>query len=59
MAAPKPGNTSKKRHARPLCRTCGDTIEVPDGWSHGPAVRRHYWAKHRDVMTRHLKGAGR
>lgn len=34
----------------PRCHTCGQTIRVPKGWSAGPAVRRHYWAKHRAVM---------
>jgi hypothetical protein len=43
--APKAG----KRKA-PRCRTCGAAIRVPAGWSAGPAVRRHYWSKHRDVM---------
>ena len=52
MAAPKPGKTSTTRRTRPRCRTCGKAIPVPRGWSHGPAVRRHYWAKHREVMTR-------
>ena len=33
-----------------VCRTCGRRIRIPDGWTVGPAVRRHYWAKHRDVM---------
>ena len=28
------------------CKTCGATIEVPEGWSVGPAVRRHYWEAH-------------
>ena len=32
------------------CRTCGARIRIPDGWTPGPAVRKHYWAKHRDVM---------
>lgn len=59
MAAPKPGKTSKKRPARPRCRACGEAIPVPAGWTHGPAVRRHYWAKHRDVMTRGRKETGR
>lgn len=58
MAASKPGKTSSRRPARPRCRTCGKRIEVPEGWSHGPAVRRHYWAEHRDVMTR-TRGAAR
>ncbi|HEU5001312.1 MAG TPA: hypothetical protein VFW71_00845 [Actinomycetota bacterium] len=35
------------------CRTCGATIEVPEGWSVGPAARRHYWAEHPDAMLRH------
>lgn len=51
MAAPKPRNSTTPRPS-PRCHTCGRAIEVPDGWSHGPAVRRHYWAEHRDVMTR-------
>lgn len=32
------------------CRTCGMQIEVPEGWSVGPAVRRHYWDAHPDRM---------
>lgn len=35
-----------------VCRTCGATIEVPRGWSVGPAVRRHYWEVHPDRMQR-------
>ncbi|MGH2705698.1 MAG: hypothetical protein ACRDJ4_11555, partial [Actinomycetota bacterium] len=34
------------------CTTCGKTIEVPEGWSVGPAVRRHYWAEHPERMER-------
>lgn len=34
------------------CKTCGATIEVPEGWSTGPAVRRHYWAEHPDRMLK-------
>ncbi len=34
------------------CKTCGKTIRVPKGWSIGPAVRRHYWAKHPERMER-------
>lgn len=44
----------KKQKAAPkksaLCHTCGGRIRIPDGWTIGPAVRRHYWAKHRTVM---------
>jgi len=32
------------------CKTCGKAIRVPKGWSVGPAVRRHYWAKHPERM---------
>jgi hypothetical protein len=32
------------------CHRCGKKFRIPDGWSVGPAARRHYWAKHRDVM---------
>jgi hypothetical protein len=34
------------------CRTCGATIEVPEGWSIGPAVRRHYWEAHPERMQK-------
>ncbi len=34
----------------PVCRTCGKRIRIPKGWTAGPAVRRHYWREHRDVM---------
>ena len=54
------GKTSKKKGAAPkktaLCHTCGSRIRIPDGWTVGPAVRRHYWAKHRSTMQ---KDAGR
>jgi hypothetical protein len=52
MAAKKAKATKPKS---PRCRTCGAVIRVPDGWSRGPAVRRHYWAKHRDVMLPEAK----
>lgn len=55
MLAPKPTDEPAETRRAPRCRTCGETIEVPAGWSHGPAVRRHYWAKHRDVMTHTAK----
>lgn len=34
------------------CKTCGKTIRVPKGWTIGPAVRKHYWRAHTDVMER-------
>jgi hypothetical protein len=44
------GKKAKKKAKSPRCKTCNQTIRVPKGWTAGPAVRRHYWAKHRDVM---------
>ncbi len=32
------------------CKTCGKAIRIPKGWTVGPAVRRHYWAKHPERM---------
>jgi hypothetical protein len=55
MAAKKARGSTPTRKA-PRCKTCGAVIRVPEGWSVGPAARRHYWAKHRDVM---LPKAGR
>jgi len=40
-----------------LCRTCGKKVRIPQGWSSGAASRRHYWAKHPEVMRG--KGARR
>ena len=34
------------------CKTCGKKIRIPEGWSVGPAVRRHYWVKHPEVMQK-------
>ncbi len=45
----KPSKASEKPKA-PRCHTCGRRIHVPEGWSRLPAVRRHYWAKHPEVM---------
>jgi hypothetical protein len=44
---------STKKPPRPksvTCRKCGKRIRIPDGWTVGPAVRRHYWRRHREVM---------
>lgn len=46
---------SGKKPTRPRCKICDKPIHVPTGWTRGPAVRRHYWAKHREVM----QGKGR
>ena len=40
------------------CKMCDRSIRMPAGWSRGPAVRRHYWAKHPEIM-RPDKKAGR
>ena len=52
-------SVSKKKRAKEsapkktaLCHTCGSRIRIPDGWTVGPAVRRHYWAKHRSTMQK-------
>ena len=58
MPAPKPASKPAEARRVPRCRSCGEAIDVPEGWSHGPAVRRHYWSRHRDVMTRSAKKAG-
>jgi hypothetical protein len=39
------------------CRICQRSIRIPEGWSMGPAVRRHYWRKHREIMQRSAEGA--
>jgi hypothetical protein len=57
MPAPKPASKPAAPRRSPRCRACGEVIDVPEGWSHGPAVRRHYWARHREVMTRTTKKA--
>lgn len=47
-----PRKTTGKRGKTksPRCTRCRTAIRVPKGWSFGAATRRHYWAKHRDVM---------
>ena len=44
-------NGAKKRRS-PHCKRCDRAIHVPKGWGSGAATRRHYWAKHREVMER-------
>ncbi len=47
-----PSNPKKKaaKSSSPYCKRCRRTIRVPAGWSGGSATRKHYWAKHPDVM---------
>ncbi|MDP9066944.1 MAG: hypothetical protein M3N53_01170 [Actinomycetota bacterium] len=47
-----PAKPAQKRAPKPkaTCRTCGKRITIPEGWTAGSASRRHYWAKHREVM---------
>jgi hypothetical protein len=40
------------------CRACDRRVRMPAGWSAGSAGRRHYWAKHPEIM-RGDKGASR
>ncbi|CAN5565757.1 hypothetical protein BH20ACT21_BH20ACT21_14260 [soil metagenome] len=49
-AHPAPAHAPTRK--RPRCTRCNRSIYVPPEWSMGAAVRRHYWAKHREVMMR-------
>lgn len=33
-----------------FCNACGRKVRMPEGWSPGSASRRHYWAKHPEIM---------
>ncbi|MFN2388002.1 MAG: hypothetical protein ABR575_00125 [Actinomycetota bacterium] len=39
------------------CGRCNRKIRIPEGWSPGAATRKHYWAKHRDVMQPEAEAA--
>jgi hypothetical protein len=52
MTSRRHGGARAARPKSPLCHTCGKRIRVPKGWDPGSAVRKHYWAKHRDHMLR-------
>ena len=42
---------AKGRARRWQCKRCGAAIRVPKDWTSPlPAVRKHYWAKHPEVM---------
>lgn len=32
------------------CNACGKKVRMPKGWGVGAASRRHYWAKHPEIM---------
>jgi hypothetical protein len=49
-ARARKAGAKKTRRKLPRCHRCDRPIRVPKGWSQGAAVRRHYWAKHREVM---------
>jgi hypothetical protein len=55
MPQKKKASQAKKRRS-PRCNQCGKVIRIPAGWSVGPAVRRHYWREHREVMLSKEKG---
>ncbi len=42
--------TAEPKAQRFLCKRCNRRIRIPEGWSFGPAVRKHYWAKHPEIM---------
>ena len=46
----KSGSKGAQKNKSPRCRTCGKVIRVPKGWTQGPAIRRHYWREHREIM---------
>jgi hypothetical protein len=56
MPTRKAAATAPKRSFH--CKICDRKIPMPKGWGVGSASRRHYWAKHPEVM-RGDKGAGR
>lgn len=45
-------HSNKTRRKLPRCKACDKPIRIPKGWSSGAGVRRHYWAKHREVMIK-------
>lgn len=51
------GSKARDKKKSPRCKLCGGVIRIPQGWTAGPAVRRHYWAKHRDHMMGSKAGA--
>jgi hypothetical protein len=50
MSLRKPAPVHAPVRKRPRCNACKRPIYVPPEWSTGAAVRRHYWAKHPEVM---------
>ena len=57
MAPRAKGKSSSKGKSKgsakpnnPRCHTCDKVIRVPKGWTQGPAIRRHYWREHREIM---------
>ena len=46
----KKSKDNAKKSKNPRCRTCDKVIRVPKGWTQGPAIRRHYWREHREIM---------
>jgi hypothetical protein len=58
LSPAKAKKAAASKPKRPKCHTCGKRIHIPAGWSNLPAIRRHYWAHHRDVMQANLGGSG-
>ncbi|MGH2752495.1 MAG: hypothetical protein ACRDK3_16740 [Actinomycetota bacterium] len=58
MAAKSTKSTNKQAKRKlPRCKACDRPIRIPQGWSTGAAVRRHYWSKHRAVMLEDGRGS--
>ena len=53
--APKKGSAKSSF----FCKLCDKKIRMPQGWTRGPAVRRHYWKQHPEIMQPDGKKAGR
>ncbi len=50
---PKKKDASKRASRKSFrCTLCERRVRIPEGWTRGPAVRRHYWAKHPEHMQR-------
>lgn len=46
----KSKSTTMKRSF--YCQKCQRRVRIPQGWTQLPSVRKHYWAKHPEVMGR-------
>jgi hypothetical protein len=56
-----PGKKKRRTEERPkksfFCQKCQRAIRMPEGWTSGPASRKHYWARHPEIMRGRRLGA--